>query len=220
MFFSSVDEIINIAKKVGTTIFVVPRDIEVKIKGALILQPEEKTVITIEQVRNILGRISNRQTKDVFILIRPAELMNDAAANALLKSLEEPNEKIHFVLITDSPSRILPTILSRAEIYFLNTDCNFSNITSADEKDRELAKRLLVAKPSELVDLAEEIAKKKDGVRAYAMNILGIAIEMLYKSYFLTEKEIFIKKLPKFLSAYDAISRNGHVKLQIVSNLC
>ena len=70
------------------------------------------------------------------------------------------------------------------------------------------------------MDLAEEIGKKKDGVRAYALEILGAAIEMLYKSYFITGKEIFIKKLPKFLAAYEGISRNGHVKLQIVSNLC
>ena len=220
MFFNSTDEIVNIASKVGTTIFVIPKDEKVEIKGALVLQPEEKSVITIEQVRNILSRINNRQTKDVFILVRPADLMNDAAANALLKSLEEPNEKIHFVLVTDSPSKILATILSRAEIYFLKTDKDFNKLVSVDEKDKDLAKRLLAAKPSELVDIAEEIAKKKDGVRNYAMDILGIAIEMLYKSYFLTEKEVFIRKLPKFLAAYDAISRNGHVKLQIVSNLC
>ena len=57
-------------------------------------------------------------------------------------------------------------------------------------------------------------------MRAYALEVLGVAIEMLYKTYFLTSKDVFIKKLPQFLAAYEGISRNGHVKLQIVSNLC
>ena len=73
---------------------------------------------------------------------------------------------------------------------------------------------------AELVGLAVEITKEEDGVRTYALEVLVVAIEMLYKTYFITGKEIFIKKLPKFLAAYEGISRNGHVKLQIVSNLC
>ena len=220
MFFERVDEIIEIARKNGTTIFVVPKDILVEAKNAIILAPEDKSVITIEQVRDILGQITTRQTNDIFIIIRPAETMSEAAANAFLKSLEEPREKVHFLLITDNPSQILPTILSRAAVYFLRNKKSIDGEIVADEKVKALAKRLIVAKPAELVDIAEEISKKKDGVRGYAMEILGVAIEMLYKSYFVTGKEIFIKKIPKFLAAYEGVSKNGHTKLQIVSNLC
>lgn len=220
MFFERVDEIIEIARKNGTTIFVVPKDILVEVKNAIILAPEDKSVITIEQVRDILGQITTRQTNDIFIIIRPAETMSEAAANAFLKSLEEPREKVHFLLITDNPSQILPTILSRAAVYFLRNKKSIDGEIVADEKVKALAKRLIVAKPAELVDIAEEISKKKDGVRGYAMEILGVAIEMLYKSYFVTGKEIFIKKIPKFLAAYEGVSKNGHTKLQIVSNLC
>ena len=220
MFFGQASEIAEIAGKVGTSVFVVSRDVKVEIKNAIILQPEDKSVITIEQVRNVLGQISTRQTSDVFVVIRPANAMGEAAANAFLKSLEEPREKVHFVLIADSPSQILPTILSRAAVYFLRDEEPLDGGIKADEKVKNLAKRLMVAKPAELVDLAEEIGKKKNGVRAYALEILGAAIEMLYKSYFITGKEIFVQKLPKFLAAYEGISKNGHVKLQIVSNLC
>ena len=220
MFFGQASEITEIARKVGTSVFVVPRDIKVEIKNAIILQPEDKSVITIEQVRNVISQISTRQTGDIFVVIRPADAMGEAAANAFLKSLEEPREKVHFVLITDSPSQILPTILSRAAVYFLRDDYAVDGDIKADEKVKNLAKRLMVAKPAELVDLAEEIGKKKDGVRAYALEILGVAIEMLYKSYFITGKEVFVQKLPKFLAAYEGITKNGHVKLQIVSNLC
>ena len=220
MFFERVDEIIEIARKNGTTIFVVPKDILVEVKNAIILAPEDKSVIAIEQVRNILGQVTTRQTNDIFIIIRPAETMSEAAANAFLKSLEEPRERVHFLLITDNPSQILPTILSRAAVYFLRNKKSIDGEIVADEKIKVLAKRLIVAKPAELVDIAEEISKKKDGVRGYAMEVLGVAIEMLYKSYFVTGKEIFIKKIPKFLAAYEGVSKNGHTKLQIVSNLC
>ena len=120
---------------------------------------------------------------------------------------------------------ILPTILSRVEMYFLRTRVDFREV-KADEKVKAMAKRLMVAKPAELPQLAEEIAKKKkeggkkDGAREFALEVVGTAIEMLYKSYFLTEKEVFLNKLPKFLSLYEALSKNGHIKLQIVSNLC
>lgn len=220
MFFGQASEITEIARKVGTSVFVVPKDVPVEIKNSIILQPEDKSVITIEQVRNVISQISTRQTSDVFVIIRPADAMGEAAANAFLKNLEEPREKVHFVLITDSPSQILPTILSRAAVYFLRDEQPLDGGIKADEKVKNLAKRLMVAKPAELADLAEEIGKKKDGVRAYALEVLGVAIEMLYKSYFITGKEVFVQKLPKFLAAYKGISKNGHVKLQIVSNLC
>lgn len=220
MFFEQINEIVEIAKKTGTAVFVVPKDMPVDIKNAIVLQPEEKSVITIEQVREATQRISVRQVGDVFVVIRPADVMSEAAANAFLKNLEEPRDKVHFVLITDSPSKLLPTILSRAAVYFLRESRTVDSGIDANEKVKNLAKRLMVAKPADLVGLAEEITKKKDGVRAYALEVLGVAIEMLYKTYFLTGKDVFVKKLPQFLAAYEGISRNGHIKLQIVSNLC
>lgn len=220
MFFEQISEIVEIAKKTGTAVFVVPKDMPVKIKNAIVLQPEDKSVITIEQVREATQRTSVRQVGDVFVVIRPADAMSEAAANAFLKNLEEPGDNVHFVLITDSPSKLLLTILSRAAVYFLLEHRAIDGGINADEKVKDLAKRLMVAKPADLVGLAEEITKKKDGVRAYALEVLGVAIEMLYKTYFLTGKDVFVKKLPQFLAAHEGILRNGHIKLQIVSNLC
>ena len=220
MYFDSVDDIVKIAAHCGTAIFVVPRHLDVRMPGALNLQPKGKSVISIEQVRELIAKINTRQTTDTYITIKPAENLSPFAANALLKSLEEPGEKIHFVLITSEPSQILPTILSRAAIYFLKTPKNFDGDIAVDEKIKGLAKRLLVAKGTDLLDLAEEITKKKDGARAFALEIIGTSIEMLYKTYYITNKEVFLKKIPSFLRAYDGVARNGHIKLQIVSNLC
>lgn len=220
MFFDQPNEIMDIAKKTGTAIFVVPNSVEIKIKNALILAPETKTVITIEQAREMMSRLNMRQTSDQYIIIRPAEAMSEETANALLKSLEEPGEKVHFLLVTEQPSAILPTILSRSAIYFLRDIRPVDGDIDADAKIKDLAKRLIVAKPNDLPGLAEEITKKKDNVREYALKVLSITIEMLYKSYFKTDKDIFIKKLPKFLNAYDNINKNGHIKLHLVADLC
>ncbi len=219
MFFEAPEEILEISSRIGCGIFVMPKDVKFEIKNAIVLQPEEKTTITIEQVRNVIGALSMRQITDQYVIVRPADALGEEAANAFLKSLEEPKDKVHFILITDAPSRLLPTILSRAAVYFLRQSDMLSGEIKADEKIKGLAKKLMVAKPGELVGLAEEISKKKDGVRAYALEILGVAIEMLYKSYFITGKEVFIKKIPKFLAAYENIERNGHIKLHLVADL-
>ena len=119
MFFDDVKQIQSIASKCGTSVFVVPDDVSVEIDGALVLQPEEKTVITIEQVRQMTARLGLKQLKDMFVIIRPAEKLQPEAANAFLKNLEEPGDYVRYVLVTSRPSMLLPTVLSRAEVYFL-----------------------------------------------------------------------------------------------------
>lgn len=219
MFFEDKGQIKEIASRTGTAIFVLPEGEEVKIKNALVIQPEKKTVITIEQVRETISSLGLRQITDRFILVRPADKLSEAAANAFLKNLEEPQEKVHFVLITAHPSKLLPTILSRANLYFLKQPADSITEIQAEEKEKQLAKRLIAGKPQDIIVLADEIAKQKKSPREYALRILGVAIEMLYKSYFLTKKELFLRKLPRFLRAYENIAKNGHIKLQIVANL-
>lgn len=219
MYFNSVDEVRDIAKKTGCAVFVMPDSFGVEIKNAIVVSPDEKTVIAVEQIREVAGLVMARQTSDRYIIIRPAEKLSDVAANAFLKNLEEPNDKVHYILITNHLSKILPTILSRAEIYLLKEKWSYKEIEGG-EKEKMLAKKLIAAKSSDLVSVAEEIASKKNGVREYALEVVRIAIEMLYKTYFMTEKEAFIKKLPKFLDLYDNLEHNGHIKLHIVADLC
>lgn len=49
------------------------------------------------------------------IVLCPAESMNRNAANALLKTLEEPGAGVHLILVSHAPSLILPTVRSRCE---------------------------------------------------------------------------------------------------------
>ena len=219
MFFEDVNEIGRIARMGEASVFVVPKDAPVKIPGALVLQPEDKATITIEQVRDVTSLLLKRQLTDIFVVVRPADSLNLEAANALLKNLEEPQNKVHFVLITDSPSRLLPTILSRASLYFLRPSVDVVRGINADEVTIAFAKKLIAAKPDELMALAEEITRKKTNTRQSALDVLGVAIEVLYKTYLINKKTVFLNKLPKFLAAYDAINKNGHIKLHLVADL-
>ncbi|MBQ6409811.1 hypothetical protein IJI18_00960 [Candidatus Saccharibacteria bacterium] len=219
MFFENLREIEKIASRAGCSIFVVPDEAKIEIKNAFILKPEQKTTITIDQVREVLGRLATKQIKTQFVVIRPADKLGEEAENAILKNLEEPKENVHFVLITDKPSKLLSTILSRAQTYILRSaKTNLSEI-NADEKTKQMAKKILATKTSDLVYLAEELTKKKDGVREYVLDILAVAIEMAYKSYFVTQKEAFLIKIPKLLMAYENINKNGHIKLHLVADL-
>lgn len=71
--------------------------------------------IRIEQIRGLAGFVgvaSHRGGAKV-ILITPAEAMNSAAANALLKTLEEPPPNTFFLLVSSRPSRLPATVRSR-----------------------------------------------------------------------------------------------------------
>ncbi|MDI5985111.1 DNA polymerase III subunit delta' [Halomonas sp. M4R5S39] len=72
----------------------------------------------IREVNDFVGQTAQQGGYRV-IVISPAEAMNVAAANALLKSLEEPGDRTLFVLLADIPSRMLPTIRSRCQHWTL-----------------------------------------------------------------------------------------------------
>ncbi len=55
------------------------------------------------------------------VILDPAETLNVAASNALLKTLEEPGSQTLFLLITDQPMQLLPTIRSRLQTLRLPT---------------------------------------------------------------------------------------------------
>ena len=72
-------------------------------------------LIKIDQIRalgDFLNVGSHRNGYRV-VLIHPAESMHPGAANALLKSLEEPSSGVIFVLVSHQPSRLLATVRSR-----------------------------------------------------------------------------------------------------------
>lgn len=71
--------------------------------------------IVIHQIRALaeMMNISTHRNGKRVIVLYPAEAMNIPAANALLKSLEEPHPNTVFILVSDSLDKLLPTIVSR-----------------------------------------------------------------------------------------------------------
>jgi len=71
--------------------------------------------IAVDQVRALasFANLSAHQGGHRVVLIHPAEAMNNNAANALLKTLEEPSGQMLIILVSHKPQLLLPTILSR-----------------------------------------------------------------------------------------------------------
>ena len=76
--------------------------------------------IVIDQVRQSTGITNLTAAGWRVIIIDPVDAMNTNAANALLKSLEEPPSKTLFLLVSHAPGRLLPTIRSRCRRLMLH----------------------------------------------------------------------------------------------------
>ncbi len=72
-------------------------------------------VIKIDGVRAVIefAHLSSHRGGRRVVVVEPAESLNPAAANALLKVLEEPPADVVFLLVSGAPQRLLPTIKSR-----------------------------------------------------------------------------------------------------------
>ncbi|MDT8997692.1 DNA polymerase III subunit delta' [Paucibacter sp. APW11] len=73
--------------------------------------------IKVDAVRKMLSfaQVTAARGEAKVVLVYPAEALNTVAANALLKTLEEPAGKLRFVLASSAPEALLPTIRSRCQ---------------------------------------------------------------------------------------------------------
>jgi DNA polymerase-3 subunit delta' len=79
-------------------------------------RPESKSrIVTVEQTRELMREIQLKPTEAEYkvAIIAGADRLNVQAANAFLKTLEEPPGKSVLILLSTEPQRILETILSR-----------------------------------------------------------------------------------------------------------
>jgi DNA polymerase-3 subunit delta' len=82
------------------------------------LEPEEeKKGIGIDKVRSLaqFQSLKSQYSHGQVVQIQPADALNSHAANALLKTLEEPSGETTLILTTDRPMSLLPTIRSRCQ---------------------------------------------------------------------------------------------------------
>ncbi|MFY8133927.1 MAG: DNA polymerase III subunit delta' [Aquimonas sp.] len=88
-----------------------------RISFALNDKGEPRSVIVVEQMRELSEKISlTAQLGGAIVsLIDPADALNHNAANALLKTLEEPQDGRYLILVSDAPYRLSATIRSRCQ---------------------------------------------------------------------------------------------------------
>ena len=79
------------------------------------------TVDAIREIRDDAFVIPNESDKKIYIL-KNGHNMNEQAQNAILKILEEPPSYVYFIIVTESKSPMLVTVLSRVQVYSLLSD--------------------------------------------------------------------------------------------------
>lgn len=77
--------------------------------------PSDGDVVKIDEIRALQEFFVTKSAGARVVVLDNADKMTLGAANAFLKSLEEPSDGLFFVLISDNPSRLLPTIKSRVQ---------------------------------------------------------------------------------------------------------
>ncbi|MEO1540765.1 MAG: DNA polymerase III subunit delta' [Pseudomonadota bacterium] len=123
-----------------------------------------RTAITVEEVRKLKSQFTLSATDGGWrvAIIDAMDEMNTAAANALLKLLEEPPERTVFLLVCHQPGRLLPTIRSRCRelrLSRLSADALSEALAQAGfavDGDAEALAELSAGSAGEAVRLATE----------------------------------------------------------------
>lgn len=124
----------------------------------------DKGVISVDSIRRLYTQTRSIQTGNTVILIDYAERMGQQAQNAFLKLLEEPTAGVHFILATHTPSRLLPTVTSRAQSVELKpilkqqTEELLDALNVTDTKKRQQLIYMANGLPAELTRLASDEA--------------------------------------------------------------
>lgn len=84
----------------------------------ILVEPDGRTALTVDQARATIAKASLAPVESArkVVLLPEAGLMNDQAANALLKTLEEPSASTIFVLVTEGAEDLPATVASRSRV--------------------------------------------------------------------------------------------------------
>ncbi|MDR2122314.1 MAG: DNA polymerase III subunit gamma/tau [Flavobacteriaceae bacterium] len=186
---------------------------------------------SVDDIRNLIDQVryAPQIGKYKVYIIDEVHMLSNAAFNAFLKTLEEPPAHAIFILATTEKQKIIPTILSRCQIY------DFKRIEVNDIKNH-LKK---VADTEEIRyedDALHIIAQKADGGLRDALSIfdrlatftqknLSVAavtenLSILDYEYFFTITDLSLKNdIPGLLLAFNDIVRKGFDPQTFISGL-
>jgi len=162
---------------------------------------------SVDDIRQLVDqvRIPPQVGKYKVYIIDEVHMLSSAAFNAFLKTLEEPPSYVKFILATTERHKIIPTILSRCQVF------NFSRITIQD-----MAKHLRYVADSENVQAEDDalhlIAEKADGALRDALSIFdqlvsftsaNLTYNQVVENLHVLDQDFFFKMSAEIL--------NGHI---------
>ncbi len=186
---------------------------------------------SVEDIRSLVEQvhIPPQGAKYKVYIIDEVHMLSGAAFNAFLKTLEEPPAYAKFIMATTEKHKIIPTILSRCQVY------DFKRI-----EERDIIKHLQYVASQEGVDAEEDalrvIAEKADGALRDALSIFdrlvsfsgktityADAIENLnvldVDNYFKVTDHLFSEDIAQALLLFDDILTRGFDGQNFVSGL-
>ena len=176
---------------------------------------------SVDDIRNLIDqvRIPPQTGKYKVYIIDEVHMLSSAAFNAFLKTLEEPPKHAIFILATTEKHKIIPTILSRCQIF------DFKRITVKDAKEHlaEVAESQGVKFEDDALHI---IAQKADGAMRDALSIFDRVVSFCgnnltrqavtenlnvldYETYINITDLIIENKIPELLMAYNEILSKG-----------
>lgn len=177
---------------------------------------------SVDDIRNLIDQVRYppQQGKFKVYIIDEVHMLSTAAFNAFLKTLEEPPSYAIFILATTEKHKVIPTILSRCQIYDFNR-IEISDIT------RQLAKIATKEGISAEQEALHLIAQKADGALRDALSIFDLIVtfssgsavtyaetiknlHILDYDYFFTATEHIVgEDSSEILLLFDKVLRNG-----------
>lgn len=176
---------------------------------------------SVEDIRNLIDqvRIPPQTGQYKVYIIDEVHMLSSAAFNAFLKTLEEPPKHAIFILATTEKHKIIPTILSRCQIF------DFKRITVQDAKEHLME----VAKSQNITfeeDALQIIAQKADGAMRDALSIFDRVVSYCgnhltykdvaenlnvldYDTYLKVTDSMIVNDLPQLLLEFDDILARG-----------
>lgn len=132
----------------------------------IIIEPEEgSAVIKIDQIRALKEKLAQSSLAGGYriVQINSAECMQDNAANALLKTLEEPSDRVIIMLLVESMANIPATIKSRCSFLTMATP-SFASVSEwlrqyypdKNDNNAELSYNLANGSPLHMLEIIED----------------------------------------------------------------
>tara|TARA_B100000963_G_scaffold65862_2_gene54082 strand:+ start:489 stop:2156 length:1668 start_codon:yes stop_codon:yes gene_type:complete len=146
---------------------------------------------SVEDIRNLTDqvRVPPQVGKYKVYIIDEVHMLSQSAFNAFLKTLEEPPKHAKFILATTEKHKIIPTILSRCQIF------DFKRIGDSD-----IVEYLSFVAKEENIEVDQEslrlIAQKSDGALRDSLSLFDRLCNW-------TEKTLFFKRVVKLLNVLD-----------------